>query len=173
MKNSATKELVLSALFIALGVVLPMVFHAIGAGPVFLPMHIPVLLAGFFLSVPYAALVGILTPILSSVITGMPPMFPVLPFMVFELLTYGVVVSYMYRKMKVNIFVALISAMVAGRIAAGIVVWVLATFFMAKLPAPTVFITGAIAKGIPGIIIQLVFIPAIVYMLKKQKSVAR
>lgn len=47
MKNSATKELVLSALFIALGVVLPMVFHAIGAGPVFLPMHIPVLLRDF------------------------------------------------------------------------------------------------------------------------------
>lgn len=169
MRKSTTKELILSALFVALGLVLPMLFHSIGAGSVFLPMHIPVLLAGFFLSVPYATLVGALTPILSSVLTGMPPMFPVLPFMVFELLTYGAVVSYMHNKVKANIFLSLIVAMIAGRIVSAIVVWILTSFFMAKLPAPTVFIAGAIVKGIPGIIIQLILIPAIVYILNKQK----
>lgn len=114
-------------------------------------------------------LVGALTPILSSVLTGMPPMFPVLPFMVFELLTYGAVVSYMHNKVKANIFLSLIVAMIAGRIVSAIVVWILTSFFMAKLPAPTVFIAGAIVKGIPGIIIQLILIPAIVYILNKQK----
>lgn len=46
MKQSHTKNLVLTAFCIALCIVLPMAFHAIGAGATFLPMHIPVLLCG-------------------------------------------------------------------------------------------------------------------------------
>lgn len=170
MKFQSTKQMVLSGVFIAIGLILPMIFHAIGGiGTVFLPMHIPVIIGGFFLSAPYAFLVGVLTPVLSSLLTGMPTLFPVLPFMIFELATYGTVVSLLYRKCKFNVYVSLIISMICGRIMAGSVVWILTTFFTAKLPSPIIFINGAITTGIPGIIIQIIFIPVIVMAVNKNR----
>ena len=65
MKNQKTKPLVLAALFLALGVVFPQLFHAIGAGPVFLPMHIPVLLCGLICGWQYGGICGLVVPLLS------------------------------------------------------------------------------------------------------------
>lgn len=67
MQNKLVKEVVLSGLFIAIGLILPMIFHAFGLGSTYLPLHIPVLLAGFVISIPFAITVGALTPFLSSV----------------------------------------------------------------------------------------------------------
>ena len=173
MQTKIVREISLSSLLIALGLVLPLAFHAFGPGTTFLPMHIPVLIAGFVLSLPYAIGVAIITPILSSLITGMPVIFPVLPFMLFELLAYAIVVNLLYRKFKLNVYVALIVAMVAGRIMSTLVVWVLVSFFMAKLPAPSVFIVGAVTAGIPGILIQLAFIPTLVLVLQKTNLLKR
>ena len=84
-----TKKLVLAALFLAIGVVLPTATHSIpNAGSVLLPMHIPVLLCGLTCSWQYGLLCGLLSPALSSLITGMPPA-AVLPAMVCELAAYG------------------------------------------------------------------------------------
>lgn len=167
MKSSKTRQLVLSGLFIAIGVLLPVIFHMFGLGSVFLPMHLPVLMAGFLVDVPFGILVGAITPILSSLITGMPPAFPVLPYMVFELATYGGSASLFYRKLKFNIYISLIFSMVLGRVVSAIVVWILATFFMAKLPGPFVFIAGSITKGLPGIVIQLILIPILMIALER------
>lgn len=168
MKNTLAKRLILSGLFIAIGVVLPLAFHAVeGAGNIFLPMHIPVLISGFFLDWPFALVIGILTPFLSSLITGMPPFFPVMVFMIFELAIYGVMVSLLYRKYEKSIYISLIISMICGRIVAGIIVWILTTFFMVQLPKPIIFIKGAIIKGLPGIIIQLIFIPIVVFAIEK------
>ena len=49
-------------LLVAAGIILPMMFHAVGMGKVFLPMHIPVLLAGFMVGPIIGGLVGFLTP---------------------------------------------------------------------------------------------------------------
>ena len=73
MKQSHTKNLVLTAFCIALCIVLPMAFHAIGAGATFLPMHIPVLLCGLLCGWPFGAACGLIGPLLSSLLTGMPP----------------------------------------------------------------------------------------------------
>lgn len=173
MKNKSTNELVLSGLFIAIGLLLPTIFHAFGMGSTFLPMHIPVLIAGFTVSMPFAILIGALTPILSAVLTGMPPLFPVLPFMVFELAAYGGVTSLFYRKFKLNVYISLIAGMILGRIVSGMAVWVLATFFAAKLPGPITFIAGSITGSIPGIIIQIAFIPALIMVLGKNNLIKR
>ncbi len=173
MRNKTVRELILSGLFISLGVVLPIAFHALGTGPTFLPMHIPILIAGFVLSLPYAIIVGAVTPLLSSFLTGMPPIFPVLPYMVVELAAYGGVVSLLYRKFRQNIYITLICSMVLGRIVAGITVWFLATFFMAKLPGPVMFIMGAITQGLPGIVLQLLLIPVIVFALEKSNLIKK
>lgn len=173
MKNQRINNLVLSGIFIAMGLILPMIFHGFGGGgPVFLPMHIPVLIAGFFLELPFAIAVGILTPVLSSLLTGMPPLFPVLPYMALELAVYSAVVSLLYRKLKLNVYISLIISMICGRIMAGIAIWALITFFTVQLPSPVVFIQGAIIKGIPGIVIQLILIPIVVLSTNKFKSTA-
>ena len=68
-----TKNLVISAILIAIGFILPILFHTFGLlGPIFLPMHLSVLMGGFLLLPHEALLVGIATPILSSIFTGMP-----------------------------------------------------------------------------------------------------
>lgn len=171
MKNYSTRNITLSGILIALGLILPIATHGIGGGSVLLPMHIPVLIAGFILPLPYAIFVGGIIPVLSSVMTGMPPVFPVLIFMFFELIAYAAATHLLYARFKQNVYVSLIGGMIAGRIVSAFVVWILASFFMAKLPSPIVFITGGIAQGIPGLLIQLVLIPVIVYSLKKVRLI--
>lgn len=162
------KRIVLSGLFIAFGIVLPMIFHQFNmGGPVFLPMHIPVLLAGLFLGPIEGLLVGIITPILSSLLTGMPPLFPMLPIMIFELGTYGFVSGYFSRKFPEKLYLSLIAGMIDGRITAGIVVFVMVNFFGVKNMNPIMFVKGAIITGFPGIVIQLVSIPLLVKLMRK------
>jgi hypothetical protein len=93
--------------------------------------------------------------------------------MVVELAAYGGVVSLLYRKFRQNIYITLICSMVLGRIVAGITVWFLATFFMAKLPGPVMFIMGAITQGLPGIVLQLLLIPVIVFALEKSNLIKK
>ena len=166
-----TRDLVLAGLFIALGILIPMVFHVFGqaAGQVFLPMHIPVLLAGFFLLPGYAAVVGLVTPLLSSVLTGMPPLYPMAPLMAVELCVYGLAASLVYRwlaekdiKKIVKIVISLVAAMVVGRAAAGLGVWAMVGLFSARMPSPIDYISGGVVTGLPGIVIQIVIIPVIV-----------
>lgn len=171
MHKNTIRQITLAGFFIAIGLILPMAFHVFGPGTTFLPMHIPVLIAGFSLSLPMAILVGILTPILSSLLTGMPLIFPVLPFMIFELGAYAAGTSYLYRTLKWNVYISLIVTMIIGRITAMAAVWVLVNYTTAKLPNPLVFITGAITAGIPGIVIQLLLIPPIVILLRKRNLI--
>lgn len=168
MKLRSIYQLVLSGLFIALGIILPIIFHAFGgAGSIFLPMHIPVLLAGIFLNIPFAILVGVLTPLLSSIFTGMPPAFPMLPIMIVELPVYAMSIGIILQRTKYNLYLGMIFSMVMGRLAAGVVVFILVSLFSAKLPGPFIFIKGAIITGLPGILIQLILIPALVMAIEK------
>jgi hypothetical protein len=60
--------------------------------------------------------------------------------------------------------------MTAGRIAAGLTVAVLVQLFGIKMN-PLIYIKGAIITGIPGIIIQLLFIPALIYAIKSYSKI--
>ncbi|HKL41079.1 MAG TPA: ECF transporter S component [Clostridia bacterium] len=165
-----TKELSLSGLLIALGLILPMVFHAFGgAGKIFLPMHLTVLVAGFLLSPLNALAVGMLTPFLSSVLTGMPVTFPMMPIMIVELGTYALVISLLNKKRIESIYLRLIVAMVTGRIMAGFMVFAMATTVGLKMKS-IIFVQGSIITGLPGILIQLIMIPLIIKLLG-QKAV--
>ncbi|MTI95125.1 MAG: ECF transporter S component [Firmicutes bacterium] len=169
-------NLVRGALLLALGVVLPFLFHSTGiAGPVFLPMHIPVLLAGFLVC-PWAGIyVGLFSPLISHFITGgaMPPMAPVpqLIFMMVELPVLGLFAALLYRKLKLNISLALPGALIAGRIALGLAVWVFIGVLGYEFAfTPLAFVTTAITTGIPGIAIQLAIIPILVHAVERRRS---
>ena len=151
-----TKKMVLAGLLLALGLIIPMVFHSGGlGGQIFLPMHIPVLMGGFLLPPSLALLLGVLTPLLSSVLTGMPGLFPMGIIMMLELGTYGLITSILYRNKKLPIVASLIIAMIVGRLVAGLTVFVLGTMFEIPFKAATFMITG-VTTGIPGIVIQII-----------------
>lgn len=165
-KKITTKELVLSGLLLATGIILPTIFHMFGmTGPIALPMHIPVLIGGLLLSPQLALMLGIVTPVICGLLTGMPVMFPMAVIMSFELGTYGIVASLATRKMKLSAVPSLIISMIAGRIAAGLAVVALVQLFGVKMN-PILYIKGAIITGLPGIIIQLIFIPSLIYAIK-------
>ena len=91
-RNIRVKNLVMAALFTAIGVVLPQAFHMIpNAGSIILPMHIPVLICGMTVGGFYGAIAGALTVSLSILINGMPPLFPTGVCMIVELAVYGLV----------------------------------------------------------------------------------
>ncbi|HAE91967.1 ECF transporter S component [Tissierella praeacuta] len=169
-KNN-TRKLVIAGVLLAIGIIVPTIFHTTGIpGNVFLPMHIPVLIGGFLLP-PYLALIlGMLTPILNSLITGMPKLFPMTVIMIFELGIYGLVTSILYRKLKMPSVISLIVSMISGRIMAGFVVFILAAFFEVKMD-PMFFIIGGVTTAIPGIIIQLILVPSLVYSIVKYTTI--
>ncbi|KAF5043950.1 hypothetical protein DSECCO2_496920 [anaerobic digester metagenome] len=165
-----TKEIVLGGLLLATGLILPMIFHLFGlTGQIALPMHIPVLIGGFLLSPSLALSLGIITPLVSSVLTGMPVLFPMAVIMMFELGTYAFSASVFTRRMKLPAVPTLILAMVAGRTAAGLTVALLVKLFGVKMN-PLLYIKGAVLTGIPGIIIQLIFIPLLIFSIKTYKT---
>ncbi|MDW5298831.1 MAG: ECF transporter S component [Sedimentibacter sp.] len=165
-KKITTKELVLSGLLLATGIILPTIFHMFGlTGPIVLPMHIPVLIGGFLLSPQLALFLGIATPVICGLLTGMPVMFPMAIIMAFELGIYGLTASLLTRNLKLSVIPSLIISMIAGRIAAGLTVAALVQLFGIKMD-PLLYVKGAVITGLPGIIIQIVFIPSLIYAIK-------
>lgn len=168
-KTGQTKNMIVAAMCAALCVVLPMAFHAIpNAGSIFLPMHIPVLLCGFMCGWPYGLCCGILGPCLSSALTGMPPA-AILPSMACELAVYGLVTGLLFPRMHTpsrtaNIYISLISAMLCGRVAYGVLN---ALILQAGSYSMEVWLAAAFTTALPGIAIQLVVIPALLLALEK------
>ncbi|MDR2571987.1 MAG: ECF transporter S component [Oscillospiraceae bacterium] len=169
----STKKLVLTALFIAIGIVLPIAFHSVlNAGRIFLPMHIPILICGLIVGFPYGLACGIITPLLSSLLTGM-PMPIILPSMVFELAAYGTVSSLLIRYIAVKnlyakIYISLIGAMLFGRIFFGVLN---ALILNVGNYSMDIWLTTAFVTALPGVVIQITVIPAIIVALQKTKLI--
>ena len=111
--NISIRKLTLSALFLAIGQILPFATGQIPQiGKTLCPMHFPILLCGFFCGWNYAALVGFICPLLRSILFGIPVMYPSAVGMAFELMTYGLVAGVISEKLgKVSlkrIYIALI-----------------------------------------------------------------
>jgi len=166
-----TRKLVHTALFVSLGIIFPMAFHAIpNSGAILLPMHVPVLLCGIICGFPLGLICGILTPILSNLLTGMPPI-PFLPAITFELAAYGAVAALMMRfvpikNFYVKIYTVLITAMLSGRAVFGIVN---ALFFSVNNYTFNIWLTASFVTSWPGILIQIIIIPAILIAFQKAK----
>ena len=100
-KHTSLKNLVLSAMFLAIGLVLPFFIGQIPAiGKMLLPMHIPVLLCGLICGWQWGLGVGFVLPLLRSVLFGFPAMYPNAIGMAFELSVYGLVIGYLYAHSK-------------------------------------------------------------------------
>ena len=84
-----TRKITYSALFLAVAILLPFLTGQIPTVGRFLsPMHIPAFLCGFVCGPWWGAAVGAASPLLRSLMLGMPPM-PTAAFMAIELAVYG------------------------------------------------------------------------------------
>lgn len=171
------RKMIVSALFMALGVILPFFTGQIPqVGSMLLPMHLPVLLCGFLCGWRYGMLVGFFTPLLRSAMFGMPPMMPTAAAMAFELATYGAVSgllgrsSILRRSRKLGeagiVYVSLIGAMLAGRVVWGAVSIPLYGAVGSSFTL-SIFLTGAFVGAVPGILLQLLLIPVLLLALKR------
>ncbi len=167
MKLGYVKKLVFTAVCAALCLVLPMAFHSVpNAGSVFLPMHIPVLLCGLVCGWPFGLVCGLIGPAISS-LTGMPPLI-MLPNMMVECAAYGAVSGLMMQLLRTkntvsDLYISMLTAMVAGRVLAG---FAKALIFAPGTPV-FAWVTTSLVTGIPGIVIQLIVMPAVVLALTK------
>lgn len=172
MKLTPVKKLVFTAVCAALCLVLPMAFHSVpNAGTIFLPMHIPVLLCGLICGWPYGGVCGIVGPLLSSLVTGMPPA-AMLPSMMVECCAYGFVTGMLMRHVHTrhavaDLYISLVSAMVVGRVVAG---FAKAWIFTPGI-SPFAWVTTSLVTGILGIVIQLILMPMVVLALTKAKLI--
>jgi hypothetical protein len=179
MKNK-TEKIVLAGLFIAISSILPLLFHGIAVGGNLLgqlisPMHFPVLIAGIILGWKYGLAVGIISPLLNSVLFGTPPLYPIALAMALEIGTYGCIIgiisqyAHPFSRRIINIYFSLFIAMIAGRIVYGI--------FMATVMSIAgnsyglaLFINAVVIKTLPGIILQFLIVPAAVMLIEQKKQ---
>lgn len=169
-RNNRIFKLVLSALFLAMAMILPFVTGQIPKlGNAFLPMHLPILLCGFFCGPIYGTVVGAVAPYLRFLLFGMPTLMPMGISMSFELATYGLIAGLLFRllpKKPLFVYLSLIGSMIAGRITWGIARVIL--YGMGQAPFGwQAFLSGAFLTAIPGIVIQILLIPPLVILLAK------
>lgn len=164
------RALVLAAMFLALGIVLPFFTGQIPQiGSMLLPMHLPVLVCGLICGWQYGTVVGFVLPLMRMSMFGMPPLLTAVA-MAFELAAYGGIAGFLYNRSRwqcvVALYRSLVIAMIGGRIVWG-TVRVLMTGVAGEAFTWQMFMAGAFLNAIPGIILQLVLIPALMVALHR------
>lgn len=171
MHSASVKKLVSAAMFLAIGLVLPLLTGQIRTiGNMLLPMHIPVMLCGLICGWQYGLAVGFILPLMRSMLFGMPHLFPNAVAMSLELATYGFVIGFLFSHARWqcirSLYRCLVAAMICGRI-----VWGFAEIVLLGISGSAftmkAFLTGALLQAIPGIILQLILIPALMLALDK------
>ena len=174
MKKNRMIRLVLSALLLAVGFVLPFLTGQIPqVGSMLLPLHLPALLCGFVCGWPWGLAVGFVLPIARSLLLGMPPMIPTALCMAFEMAAYGAAAGVLYAKLegKGRVFGSLIGAMLIGRVVWGAASWLIYALVMGKSFSLAMFWAGGFAGAWPGMLLQLAVVPLIVTALEKAKLI--
>ncbi|MCB2205766.1 hypothetical protein KQI65_13555 [bacterium] len=147
----------LAAMLMALGVLLPQLFHAIGLGASLLPMFLPVLAGALLLPLRLALNVAFLTPLLSWLLTGMPPLSPpVLPLLLIELPVITVVSGILHRRAGWRPIFSLTAALVIDRI---LLYGMLLTMTELLGFRHAMLSTALVLLGLPGVVLQLLVLP--------------
>ncbi len=176
MKRS-TQNLVLAALCLAAGIVLPFVTGQIPfIGNLLLPMHIPVFVCAFCSSKRYSVAVGLILPLLRSALFSVPAFFPNAVAMAVELATYAFVASLLYEKLArrsvAAIYISMIPAMLIGRVTWGIARWLMLGFSSEPFTLPY-FAAEAFVNALPGIVLQLIVVPILVMLIRNDSASAK
>lgn len=174
VRFSSVKRTTLCAVCIALCYVLPVAFHSVGLGGIFSPMHIPVLLCGMITSGGYGFLCGLIGPVVSHLLSGMPGAM-MLPRMIPELCAYGLVAGLAMKYIRTgrnsaDIYISLVAAMVAGRIVGGIATAIFYTV-TSGVYSIALWATSYFVESVPGIVAHLIIVPVLVLTLQKARMI--
>ncbi len=155
------RDIAYCAIFGAAAMLLPVIFHVFHLGSMFMPMYLPLVSLSFFVGPIPATLTALLLPLLSAAITGMPPFYPPIAFiMSIELMTMcGIIALVRMVLPKMNELIILIPVLFLGRCIGLGLIYLMAIYM--KLPAE--YVVGAsFFSGWPGIILMIIVIPAII-----------
>jgi len=160
------RHIPLAAMFTALGVLIPQLFHLLGLGATFLPMFLPILAGSMLLPWRLTVITALLAPIMSWLLTGMPPLSPpILPILLIELICTAAIASWLRRSLGLPVLISLLIALTIDRAILLGMIHVLTGLLGVQHPliGPAV-----VAVGIPGIIMMLVVIPPATAFLEHQ-----
>lgn len=147
----------------AAALVLPVVFHALGLGSEFLPMFPPIIMAGCLTALPVGLTVGIFSPLVSAVLTGMPPFFPPIAWiMAIEGAVMVLAARWLTEKMHAGARTVVILVLLADRLVLLGAVLAVATWL--DLPRGVLGLVSVV-RGAPGIIIMIVSLPPLIKTL--------
>jgi len=163
VKYSA-RDLAIGGLFGALGIAIPVVFHLVGLGKTFLPMHLPILVCGLLASPAVSFPVGVVTPVLSSALTSMPPMVPTALLMTLELGALAAAAGFCRRVLRVPVVASVVLAIIAARLVGGLELLAIAPLMGLK-QSFAVYLSQSVVLSFPGIILQLIAAPLAVAVI--------
>jgi hypothetical protein len=156
----------LVALFAALGILFPQFFHLLGLGAAFLPMFLPIMVGSMFLTWRFVLLLAVLTPLVSWLLTSMPPLTPpILPILVIEFISIGLLISLLRQHSNLSVISILLIAIFMDRLILFITVSLIAPIFNIEHP---LFSVAIVISGIPGIVLQIIVVPLTVYLIEKK-----
>lgn len=160
-KLKVNTKILINIIFIALGVLLPQMFHLFGAtGTIFLPMHIPVILAGITLGPVYGLISGIFSPVVSTFLTGM-------PILICQLAVCGLVSGILSKYTKLPSILLVLITQVSGFISYLVAYSAIKSLFLPTIQT-SISAVNAYITGIPGIILQLVLITGVLVLAKRK-----
>lgn len=176
MKKSDILRLVLTAVLLAVGLVLPFLTGQIPEiGGMLLPLHLPALLCGFVCGWPWGLALGFILPLLRSLLFGMPPLMPTAVCMAFEMAAYGAAAGLLYKRLggetPAALYASLIGAMLIGRLVWGLASYLIYSLFAEHVFTLAAFWLGGFANAWPGMVLQLILIPAILLALRKARLI--
>ena len=153
---------------VAAAVLLPQMFHVVGAasgaensyGQMFLPMYLPIILVGLLAGPLVGAVSGLLAPLISFGLTGMPPLV-MLPFLTAELVILGLVSGYL-SSFKMPSIGKVVLAQLAGKAMFAFTV-LLAVYVLGNQAVGADNIVLSIKAGWPGLVLQWVLLPLIIF----------
>ena len=167
-----SKESAFVLLTVACAVALPQIFHGLGVllgvggklGQIFLPMYIPVIILGFYRGPVAGAVTGLLAPLVSFAITGMPTE-ALLPFITVELIATGLLAGVICN-VKMHATLRILSVQTGAK-----AVRLLAFLIVSLIKTGTVVASqlfAGILTSIPGIVLQLILITYL--LMNKEKG---
>ncbi len=172
LKIKVTVKSLISLGIIALAVILPQLVHLVAgaqAGMKWLPMYLPVLLGGALLGSVWGFGIGILSPLVSFLITsafGNPmPMAARLPFMTIELAVFAGICGLFSKKIIENPWIAF-PAVLLAQIAGRATFMILVIIFQNVTPFTPTVIFEQIQMGLLGLILQALIVPFIIMGLR-------
>ncbi len=172
--NVNIRKLTLSAMFLAIGIILPMLTGQVPEiGSMLLPMHIPVFLCAFICGWEYATPMAFFLPLIRTLLFGRPNLYPEAIAIAFELAAYAFVCGFIYsivrRRNMGTAYISLVISMICGRAVRAFVQMILLKLVGLTFSLSS-FFTAVIVSAIPGMILQLAIIPTLAISLERNEK---